>query len=537
MGTVGTAVREPIQALARQLHGLGTRHVFGITGSGPSLELITALEALGVMYYPVSHEAAGAIMAGAVTRILDRPAVSLSIKGPGLANMTAGIIANALEGYPALSIAESYDDETPGWRRHKRIDQVALLRPVTQRILHIDEVGDGLELASRQAFAEPRGPWHLELSQGPTVPATTPEAVPGTETGPARSTVAGSGSGSCSLEQLAAALRESSRPLVIAGSLACRRRWGARLAELEVPVLTTVAARGLLDERAEHAAGIFTGAGRELAPEVALLAAADLVLGVGLRNQELLGFPFPRHTFLVDEITTGSGGFPNGDHLTVASEAETGEILAGLAGRGWGVDLVADTKRRLRDHLLDGSWLPAACFEALNQLRRDHDLICDTGSFCTVGEHLFQARPERVFYCSGNGRNMGTAIPTAIGIAVAKPRKPLFCMVGDGGFGMYAAELKLAVAEGLPICFVLSSDGAYGSIACAPQSHPMSTRATTIRQPSWLEAVRGLGCPARSAADAADFTDQITAWNDQEPLFIECRFATEPYARMTEKLR
>ncbi len=509
--------------MARNLFHLGTRHLFGISGSGPSLELITAMETLGARYFPVSHEAAGAIMAGAVTRVTNRPAASLSIKGPGLANMSAGIIANALENYPAISIAESYSADVPSWRQHKRIDQAAILAPVVKNLLYLNQAPDHLGAALDDARREPRGPLHLELGAGSGGTPTLQGAAGNPDLD--------------SLQNLWQQLERCRKPLVIAGSLAGRRDWGRTLGDLSIPVMTTVSAKGLVDEAAPHSAGIFSGAGKNLAPERALLEAADLVLCLGVRNHELLGFPFPENTWLLGETHDGLGGFPNGDNTLLGTPDHFSKSVALMGNQRWGEHPVAESRNRLRRSLLDGSWLPATLFECLNQLDSQIDLTCDVGSFCTIGEHLFLASPERGFYCSGNGRNMGTGIPTAMGVAVANGGKPVVCVSGDGGFGMYVAEIKLAVAESLPICFVLASDGRYGSIACAPQSHPMSERAVTMAAPSWLEAVAGMGCPAFAAANTEAFARLLGDWERRGPIFIETTFAAEPYAAMTTDLR
>ncbi len=55
--------------LAQLLKEQGVEHAFGVTGSGNSWNLIDHLENCGVKYHPVAHEAAGALMAGAATRI------------------------------------------------------------------------------------------------------------------------------------------------------------------------------------------------------------------------------------------------------------------------------------------------------------------------------------------------------------------------------------------------------------------------------------------------------------------------------------
>ena len=68
---------EQLTELAHKLRDAKVEHVFGITGSGPSLRLISTMEDLGARYHPVSHEAAAAIMAGAVGRINQEPAASV----------------------------------------------------------------------------------------------------------------------------------------------------------------------------------------------------------------------------------------------------------------------------------------------------------------------------------------------------------------------------------------------------------------------------------------------------------------------------
>ena len=83
-------------------------------------------------------------------------------------------------------------------------------------------------------------------------------------------------------------LRNAKRPVVIAGALASRAGLGAALAKLNFPVFSTAAAKGIVDERAPNAAGLWTGVGLELTPEHVLLPQADLIIGIGLTARESL---------------------------------------------------------------------------------------------------------------------------------------------------------------------------------------------------------------------------------------------------------
>ncbi|MGH2454269.1 MAG: thiamine pyrophosphate-dependent enzyme [bacterium] len=505
----------------------GVRHAFGVTGSGPSLALITALEALGARYYPSSHEAAGALMAGALGELSGALGVAISVRGPGLANMLPGIVHNAFERRPSLSVSEALGAETPSWRKHKRLDHRSLLAPVVKATGTLDGFpGEFLTLLAI-AHQEVPGPVHLDLclhghrqAGGETAPATTGSAWTGSD-------------------GLKDRLAAAQHPLVIAGSLAKRATWRDGLARLQVPVFTTVAGKGALDESLPHSAGVWTGDGKELAPESLLLAQADLVLGIGLRNTEVLtAKPFGRPALLVDQAGPDlAEGFAADTVVPEATSDLIADLLGAIAEKAWGLEAVGKARTALQRSLLSAGWLPARCFAVLNQLRFSYGMVLDTGAFCTVAEHLWAVTADRYFLGSSNSRTMGVALPVAIGASIARPTAPVICVLGDGGMQMYNSELKLALEERLPLCTVLMSDGRYASVAAVPQSRPMSARAVTVPRPSWYRAVEALGGEAHRVESEEAFAGHLDAWNRSAPLFLEAVFDPVRYVAMTARLR
>lgn len=520
---------ERVTQLAQLLVDQGLTHAFGVTGSGSSWALITELERLGVRYYPAAHEASAAIMAGAVCRVTGRPSVSISIKGPGLANMLPGMIYNRFEGCPALSVSEAYSDDAPSFRMHKRLDHRVLIAPVVKATTTLDHIDEELPRLVRLAAQEIPGPVHIDLCHR------------GTEDAPPLRVQESEGETSVT-DRRADVIRlvqQAQRPVLVVGSLATRRPWASRLASLRIPVLTTVAAKGVLDERLPQSAGVFTGDGKALAPESWLFDDADLVVGIGLRNTEVLSpRPFGKPTVLLDEV---EARFAEGFGAEVVWEwmllASAGEVLEALHGKDWGFEQVAERRRVLEHALVNGQWLPSVCFGVLNRLEPPYAVVLDTGSFCTIGEHLLQAGPDRVVLGSSNSRAMGCAIPTAVGVALSKPGWPVYCVVGDGGMRMYPAELRLAVHKRLPLCVMLMTDGRYGSIACVPQPRPMSERAVTIPETSWWETMDAWGYAASTVDSQEEVAEQLSAWDRRGPLFIQAAFDPVPYAEMTAQLR
>ena len=517
---------ERVAQLAQALGAEGVRALFGIPGSGLSLELITALERLGVPFYATAHEGSGAIMAGAFARRSGTLGCAISIKGPGFANMLGGLLVDYYEELPVLSVAEAFGPAVAASRMHKRLDHEAAGRAFTKAYATLGDPRRTVATLAGIAKAEIPGPVHLDLfdeDAGALHERITPDPpAPG------------------AWSELRARLARSERPAVIAGALAARRAWGSRLAELNVPVFTTLAAKGLLDETTPFAAGVFTGDGRELSPEAKILPAADLVVGLGLRNGEVLSAkPFPRDLAIVDVVGGRSaGGFAAALVWRADGDESFADVLDTLSGKEWGRERVAEATAGVRRHLAGDEWLPGVLYRHLErELPAIGCLVVDTGYFCTVAEHAWRARSAAAFLCSANGRSMGTALPSAIAAALADRTAPTVCVMGDGG-AMHVADLRLAVAEALPVLFLLLSDGRYGSVAHATSVVDASRRATTIARPSWFRAVEALDCPAEQVKDEAAFVTALRRWDWRTgPLFLEAPFDPERYATMLRGVR
>lgn len=515
-----------IQELADALVAADVGAAFGVPGSGLSWQLISALEQRGVPFTGTRHEAAAAIMAGAYGRQSGRLGCSVTIKGPGLANSLPGILSNAYEQWPAISVAEAYGPSSPPSRMHKRLDQRAITAPVVKAYATLGDVRATVAKLASIARAERPGPVHLDLfaEPGGVLDVHAPSPEPGV------------GDLARATEMIAAARR----PVVIVGSIATSAAWAARLATLRVPILTTVAAKGICNERLPYAAGIYTGDGKALAPETVLLVEADLVIGLGLRNVEILT---PRHPKCPLVLVDGAGpetaaGFDPDVHVHGADDAAFDSVLDALAGAEWGTVVVETLRREVSRTLTADPWLPGRVFATVEQLLpMQRRLVLDTGSFCTVAEHGWRASDHHEVLLSANGRYMGTAIPMALGAAIADPDVPHVCAIGDGGM-MYAAELKLAVERRLPIMVLLLSDGRYGSIAGAPSAPGLSMDAVTMANPSWYRVAEGMGMPAVRVTDVASLERTVCAWLvEGGPIFVEAPFAPDAYARMTLNIR
>jgi acetolactate synthase-1/2/3 large subunit len=510
---------DDIVRLADCLAASGIGYVFGVTGSGPSYALIAALKARGVPYVPVSHEGVGPIAAGAYGVLTGRPAVAVSIKGPGMANMTAGMAAAALEGYAPICVAENYDDAVSTDRMHKRLDQHAMAGAVVDGIYSLLDLDELPAVLAHHARAT--RPLYIEMSKTASRhrPLDRHAATP-----------AWSGDVRAAFD---ARLTDARHVVAMVGSLVKRRGWQALADALQIPVFTTAQAKGTIDERKPNAAGVYTGAGRALALETALLPLADLVVTIGLRNTEILGHG-------------GKPGFLNIDlphHLatscdTLVGEADVRHVLAAMANKpAWGSGAIEDHRRKWRDYVDSFEWMPGQVFAALDALDWSHALVLDTGTFCTIGEHGWSARPRRDFLGSSNGRNLGIGVPHALGAACARPGLPVFCVLGDGGIRYYMAEIRTIAALHLPVCFILMKDGRYGSIACNVRGDAPDPDLLQPLGTSWCGVMQAMGLESGHAACAQDFEALLWRWDRRRPCYVEASFDPDTYLTVASEIR
>lgn len=518
-----------LQQLAEQIAARGTRRVFGIPGSGPSLTLIDALEKHGVLFHTTHFEGSAALMAGAGGRLGAYSGVAVSIKGPGLTNLLPGLAACRLEGFPVVSISEAYPPGAPPHLAHKRLDHVALLSAVAKGHYFLGKAGPHFGKLAQLAEAEPPGVVHLDIAAAPgeAPAANARERQRPTADGDWRSLVA-----------LAAGAR---KPIVIAGTLAVRRGIAPALNALALPVFSTAAAKGAVDERLPQAAGVFTGAGGPLVPEAVLLPEADLVLGIGLRHNEVLAAkPFPCPAVNIDPLgETLCSGFAF-RHSAAGTGDQMQELFAVLGAKNWGLERLRACREALTQRMMaEADFLPAHVYAALAvRLGGRARLVLDTGNFCTIGEHAWQVSSPELYLAAGQGRYMGVGLPLAVGAALHDAAVPTVVFCGDGGIGMFIAEIKLAVEHRLPLVVVLMSDGHLGTIRQSALEKRLTCRPASIARPSWLAAFEGLGVPGARAESVPALETAIASWGmESGPMFIEAVFDPDDYQRMTEGIR
>jgi acetolactate synthase I/II/III large subunit len=514
--------------IARTIKAAGIKRAFGILGGGRSLDLVTALIEEEVTYHPVHFEGSAAIMAGVTGLLTENVGLALAIKGPGIANMIPGLTACRFENFPMVALTEAYEkvsgDAVP---MHKRLDHQALTGEVVKGSgfcgVGEETINEAIALAKKEA----PGPVHLDLVEHGQ--DNLSESFENQDLSNSQ----------IPINEILRKIEDSRRPTLIVGSLGIRLDISEEIHEIRVPVFSTLAAKGVLDERTDYSAGVYTGAASPNLPERTVLQKSDLIIGIGLRSSEIL-----KHPIQVEKITNLE--LPGLEHkLTGNWETTFGvrrqivQVLKALREREWGSEQL-DRARSEASLLFDQApFLPADVYRTLQGNLPDNSrFVVDTGNFCTIAEHLLLAKFPHQTLFSANSRYMGTALPMGVAASLHETSTPVIVICGDGGIGMFIGEIRLAIENKLPLLLILMTDGAYASILGKAKRSGLNESVLKLRNPSWVNAMEGLGLPSTEISSEEDLTLGLREINLKNgPHFIECRFDPHLYLRMTEKVR
>ena len=110
----------------------------------------------------------------------------------------------------------------------------------------------------------------------------------------------------------------------------------------------------------------------------------------------------------------------------------------------------------------------------------------------------------KTYVDSGYAFNLGYSFPTALGAKVARPDRPVVCVVGDGGFMFNAAELSTAVKYGIDVVTVVFRNDSYGNVARDLDEFFGGTYETDLVNPDLVAFAESFGAVGLRAEDPMD---------------------------------
>ena len=499
----GTGIRTGAQALVESLERADAEVVFGYPG-GNVVDLFDSIRDAKFRFVLGRHEQGCVHMADGYARATGRPGVAVVTSGPGATNAITGLATANMDGVPLVLVSGQVPLAQIGTDAFQEADMTGICRAATKHsflVKSADEIPETVAEAFYIATHGKPGAVVIDVPrnvQTETTAARYPERVslrayhPEFAATPAQ------------VGKLARWLNEAKRPVLFAGGGVIAANASGDVAALaakaDIPVATTLMGIGSVegsDPRSLGMAGLYGSYAANAA-----LAAADLVVALGVRFSDRVTDRYPhgpRRPRLVHVDCDPSSIDKNvpadlgivadvKDLLTTVNSrvrrCSRGAWLARVAG--WKAAHPFSYRQRRR-----GSIMPQAAVEAVGRAAgRDAILVADVGQNQMWCAQYFPHAHPRHFLTSGGMGTMGFALPAAIGAAIARPECRVVAVAGDGGAQMTIEELAVAVAEGLPIAFVVVNNGGLGMVR-QMQDESFGGRRCAVAFPR----VGGAGCP------------------------------------------
>lgn len=528
------------EVLVKLLEGYGVEQVFGIPGVH-TVELYRGLARSPIHHVTPRHEQGAGFMADGYARTSGKPGVCFIITGPGMTNITTAMGQAYADSIPMLVISSVQARSQLGGGRgklHELPNQSALVSGVAA-FSHTLMCADELPAVLARAFAlfqagRPR-PVHIEIPLDVLVQDAdhllTSEPVQ----------IARAGAAPAAVAQMSQLLASAKRPLILAGGGAIDAAPAlTRLAELlQAPVALTINAKGMLPS----AHPLLIGSTQSMVATRALVAEADVVLAIGTELAETDydvtfagGFEIPATLLRIDiDADQTVRNYPPKVALVADARIAAEALLAQLAGlelaarrSDWG-QVRAATLRSELSQLWDGPTQAQTLFlQTVVQELPEIVLVGDSTQPVYSGNLTFNPeQPRRWFNSSTGYGTLGYALPAAIGAWLgggshASQRRPVACLIGDGGLQFTLSELACAVEARTPIIVLLWNNQGYEEIKKYMVNRAIEPVGVDIYTPDFIAVAKGLGC----AAELIDSVEQLraalrSAADRQGPTLIE----------------
>ncbi len=287
---------------------------------------------------------------------------------------------------------------------------------------------------------------------------------------------------SVEFEQVVALLRQSKKPLIIAGggvhySQACEVLSQFATTH-KIPVSETQAGKGSLNWQHPYAVGGMGVTGSAAANTLA--READLIIAIGSRLQD---FTTESRTLISGEnktlIQINVGQFDVRKHGAVPLQADAKVALQHLSSAlgawqsvpQWSseVDQANQHWRGVYDTVTANTdaALPSDA-QVLGALKRQSDprdvVVCAAGGLPGDLHKLWRCDDSNSYHVEYGFSCMGYEIAGGLGVKMACPDRDVFVVVGDGSYMMMNSELATSVMNGYKIIIITLDNRGYGCI-------------------------------------------------------------------------
>lgn len=462
----------------------GVNVVFGYIG-GMITHLVDSLgQNENMRYIQTYHEQTAAIAAEGYAIESGKFGVAICTSGPGVTNMMTGIADAFFGSIPVLFISgqvNTYEykyDKPIRQQGFQEMEVVNVVKPITKYAVLLDNPEDiryELEKAVYIATHGRKGPVAIDLPMNISRAEIDPEKLRGyvpEEEKPYTIPV----------DEVRNLIERAKRPIILLGA-GCNgddvdKMLDKYLADSKIPVVTSLMGRGIIDETYSNYVGMIGSYGNRSANMA--VAKADLLITLGsrmdtrqtgamyqefLKDGKIIHVDLDKNELDYHRLENRLKVHSSVADFLKALDKESVHYQDYSSWNKWIAKLKEDySQDREVERFVDNK-APYQLLQRLNEISKEGDVFTvDVGQNQMWSAQTLKLKKGQRFVNSGGLAPMGFAMPAAIGIAFANPKKTIYCVTGDGGFHM-AVQSMLTIAQyNLNIKVVVINNAALGMI-------------------------------------------------------------------------
>ena len=473
------------QAVVKSLKKEKVKHIFGLIGSA-TMEVFDALyNEKKIKFIGVRDERTGTHMADGYARASNQPSVILAGQnGPGATNLVTGLAQAKAAFSPVVSIAGSYSTKDKMEDAFQGLDQQSLFKPVTKEtwtIKNAKKIPKTFSDAFKLAMSPRRGPVCINL---PRNILANKENFKINEKNKSFDNQNSTKAKSNYIKKAVKIISSSNKIVIIAGGgikNTSKYKNVIKLAELlNVPMVTAAGHGDAIPFNHKLNAGQMGPRGNPVASN--LVKEASVIIALGTR----LGFNSTFYSYeninkrakiIQIELEKSMIGryFPvvvgiYGDAATVADqlckEIKKENIILNI--KKWTNGYLNKRNKFLlnRDKFKQKNFpiQPKGLFKQLRQvLPKNSAITLDAGTLCLQATDALEYYDPPSLFTPLDFGLVGFSFACGLGVKIAKPKKKVISLMGDGGFGMTISELSTAVEYGINTITIVMNNKSWGA--------------------------------------------------------------------------
>ncbi|HDE9241813.1 TPA: acetolactate synthase AlsS [Staphylococcus aureus] len=456
----------------------GVEYVFGIPGAKIDY-LFNALIDDGPELIVTRHEQNAAMMAQGIGRLTGKPGVVLVTSGPGVSNLTTGLLTATSEGDPVLALGGQVKRNDLLRLTHQSIDNAALLKyssKYSEEVQDPESLSEVMTNAIRIATSGKNGASFISIPQDVISSPVESKAISLCQK-PSLGVPS-----EHDINDVIEAIKNASFPILLAGMRSSSAEETNAIRKLvertNLPVVETFQGAGVISRELENhffgRVGLFRN---QVGDE--LLRKSDLVVTIGYDPIEYEASNWNKELdtqiINIDEVQAEITNYMQPKKELIGNIAKTIEMISDKVDEPFINQQHLDELEQLRTHIdeetgikathEEGILHPVEIIESMQKVLTDDTTVTvDVGSHYIWMARNFRSYNPRHLLFSNGMQTLGVALPWAISAALVRPNTQVVSVAGDGGFLFSSQDLETAVRKNLNIIQLIWNDGKYNMV-------------------------------------------------------------------------